>query len=131
MTIDLDVLALARLQRLQVGDGQVLTRPDVRLLQVGLRLDALQAELLFGFEASYLLHAPALNSGERRGQTALSASDADDLARASLQIVSFKPRRGSRHLALVLPPRLQSRPSTPIWWTTRFHRSGRRPPCKR
>src|SRR6266508_1775038 len=106
MTIDLDVLALARLQRLQVGDGQVLTRPDVRLLQVGLRLDALQAELLFGFEASYLLHAPALNSGERRGQTALSASDADDLARASRQIVSFKARRASRHLASVFPPPL-------------------------
>src|SRR5262245_29177919 len=106
MTIDLDVLALARLQRLQVGDGQVLTRPDVRFLQVCLRLDALQAELLLGFEASYLLHASAFNPGKRRGQTALSARDADDLTRASLQIVSFKPRRSSRHLALVVPLRL-------------------------
>jgi hypothetical protein len=84
MTIDLDVLAFASLQSLQVGDGQILTCPDVRLLQVGLRFDPLQAELLLGFEASYLLYAPAFNSGERCGQTALSARDADDLTRASL-----------------------------------------------
>src|SRR5215813_154977 len=103
MTIDLDVLALSRLQRLQVGDGQVLTRPDVRLLQVCLRLDALQAELLLGFKALYLLHAPPFNSGERRGQTALGPSDADDLTRASLQVVSFKTRRSPCHLALVVP----------------------------
>src|SRR5262245_59576848 len=106
MTIDLDVLAFASLQRLQVGDGQVFTRPDIRLLQVCLRLKSLQAELLLGFEASYLLHAPAFNSGERRGQTALSASDAYNLTRTSLKIISFEPRRSSRHLTLVMPLRL-------------------------
>src|SRR5262245_37519590 len=106
MTIDLDVLALSRLQRLQVVGGQVLTRTAVRLLHVFLRLDALQTVLLLGFEASYLLHASAFNPGERRGQPALSARDADDLTRASLQIVSFKPCRSSRHLALVVPLRL-------------------------
>src|SRR5262249_46635836 len=107
MTIDLDVLAFARLQRLQVGDGQVLTRPDIRLLHLALRLNSLQAELLLGFKGLYLLHAPAFNSGERCGEAALSASDADDLTRASLQVVSFKPCSRSRQLALVVPLRLR------------------------
>src|SRR5262249_48303772 len=95
--------ALALPQRLLIGDREVLARPDIRFLEVRLRLEPLQTELLLGFEASRLLHEPALNSGELSGEAPLGPGDADEPACASLQVVSFKSCRSLRHCALVSP----------------------------